>query len=47
MMMQEDIKTLPLGDVWNQFCDINDIANDLEWFSEVEMYEKDVLMKRG
>ncbi len=47
MMMQEDIKTLPFGDVWNYFCSVNNVAADLEWYGEIQKYEDDVLTKRG
>jgi len=47
MMMQEDIKTLPFGDIWNYFCDINDVPFDFDWYKEVEKYENEVLLKRG
>ena len=42
----EEIKLLPLGDVWEEFCRRCGITADESWFSEVERYEKDVLSKR-
>jgi len=47
MMMQEDMKTLPFGDVWNYFCNINNVPFDFDWYSEIEKYENEVLLKRG
>lgn len=46
MMLQEEVKTYPLGDVWNYFCEIQGVPGREEWFQEVQQYEKDVLMKR-
>jgi len=46
LVKQEELKTLPLGDVWNHFCEVNGVVNDSEWFKEVQQYESDVLAKR-
>ncbi|WP_407465823.1 L-rhamnose isomerase [Megamonas hypermegale] len=42
----EEIKTLPLGDIWNHFCEINNVPVGKDWFNVVKDYEKDVLLKR-
>ena len=42
----EEIKTLPLGDIWNHFCEINTVPVGKDWFNVVKDYEKDVLLKR-
>jgi len=47
MMMQEDIKTLPVGDVWNYFCEANNVPCDFDWFKKIEEYDREVLSKRG
>lgn len=47
MAIQEDLKILPIGDVWNYFCILNDVPQDFTWFEIVEKYEKNILMKRG
>lgn len=47
MVMQEEIKTLPFGEVWNEYCKECNVPVDGEWFGEVEKYEKDVLSKRN
>ncbi len=44
MAVQEEVKTLPFGDVWNYFCEECGIPAD--WFAEIEKYEKEVLAKR-
>jgi len=46
LVMQEEIKTYPVGDVWDYFCEINNVPVGIKWFDEVEKYEKDVLLKR-
>ena len=47
MVLQEEMKTLPFGAVWAQFCEECGVASDLAWFEEIEKYEKDVLSKRN
>jgi len=46
LMLQEEIKTYPLGDVWNYFCEQNDVPVGEAWFEEINKYEKDVQLKR-
>ncbi|MBR6510610.1 MAG: L-rhamnose isomerase [Clostridia bacterium] len=47
MVMQEELKTMPFGDVWAQYCKICGVSQDGEWFNEVKTYETQVLAKRG
>ncbi|MCR4719997.1 MAG: L-rhamnose isomerase [Firmicutes bacterium] len=47
MVMQEELKTLPFGEVWNEYCKDCKAPVDGEWFEKVEKYEKDILMKRA
>ncbi len=47
MVMQEEIKTLPFGEVWAEYLRRNGIADDASWFEEIEKYEKEVLSKRA
>ncbi len=42
----EEIKTLPFGDIWDHFCEINNVPVGKDWFAIVKDYEKDVLLKR-
>ena len=44
-VMQEELKTLPLGDVWEEYLRRENVAGD-NWFETVKQYEKDVLSKR-
>ena len=47
MILQEELKTMPFGDVWTEYCTRCGVANDGEWFGEVQKYEREVLSKRG
>ncbi len=46
LMLQEELKLYPLGDVWNEFCARAGVIGDESWFDAVKEYEKDVLSKR-
>lgn len=46
MMIQEELKFYPFADVWNYFCEVNEVPVKEDWFIEVMKYEKDVLSKR-
>ena len=45
LAMQEELKTLPLGDVWKEYLR-RENAPDIEWIEEVKKYEKEVLALR-
>ena len=47
MVMQEELKTMPFGDVWAEYCKQCGVLQDGEWFNEVKTYESQVLAKRG
>ncbi|MDF2801395.1 MAG: L-rhamnose isomerase [Anaerocolumna sp.] len=47
MMIQEELKLYPFGDVWNYFCELNQVPVRGEWFEEVKTYEKEVLSTRA
>lgn len=47
MMLQEEVKTLPFGDVWVEYCKQCGVPTDKSWYEEIEKYEKDVLSKRN
>ncbi|MBE5869618.1 MAG: L-rhamnose isomerase, partial [Lachnospiraceae bacterium] len=47
MILQEELKTYPIGDVWAEYCEQCDVPGGMDWFSEIEKYEKEVLVKRG
>lgn len=46
LMLQEELKFSPVGDVWNELCARAGTIGDASWFDIVKAYEKDVLSKR-
>lgn len=46
MIMQEEIKTYPFGDIWMEYCRQCDVPGDMSWFETVKKYESEVLMRR-
>ena len=46
LVMQEEVKTLPFGDIWAEYCDRCGVAADKAWYEEIVKYEKEVLLKR-
>ena len=46
MVRQEELKTLPFGEVWDEYCRRNGVPVDGAWFEEVKKYEQNVLRKR-
>ena len=44
--LQEEIKTLPWTEVWNEYLKEENVPSEQDWYKEVLKYEKDVLMKR-
>ncbi|EUJ33959.1 L-rhamnose isomerase [Listeria floridensis FSL S10-1187] len=47
MVLTEELKDFPFGDIWNQFCEMNGVPVGLDWLKEVRDYEKDVLLNRN
>jgi L-rhamnose isomerase len=46
LAMQEEIKTLPLGAVWDHYCQSRGVPVAMDWVAEVKGYETNVLAKR-
>lgn len=46
MVLQEEIKIYPFGEVWKEYCRQCGVAGDEAWFHEVKSYEAQVLSKR-
>ena len=46
MAVQKELKTLPFGDVWNEYCRRCNKPVDGAWYPVIEQYEKDVLEAR-
>ncbi|MBE6945382.1 MAG: L-rhamnose isomerase [Ruminococcaceae bacterium] len=47
MVIQEELKTMPFGEIWDEYCRVCNKPKDGQWFSEVEEYEAQVLSRRG
>lgn len=46
MIVQEELKTMPFGEIWNEYCRVCGAPADGEWFETVKNYEREVLLKR-
>ena len=46
MVMMEEEKTMPFGEIWDEYCRVCGAPVDGEWYAEIEKYEADVLSKR-
>ncbi len=44
MVLSEEMKTCPFGDIWKEYCDRAGLS--AEWFGEIQEYEEKVLRKR-
>ncbi len=47
MVVQEELKTMPFGEIWNEYCRQCGAPADGEWFATVKAYEESVLAKRS
>ena len=47
MVMQEEMKTMPFGEIWEEYCRVCGKPADGEWFPVIEKYEEEVQSKRG
>ena len=45
-VLQEEVKSYPMGDVWDRFCELNNVPLREAWFAAVRDYEKTVLAER-
>lgn len=46
MVKQEELKTMPFGDIWDEYCRQCNVAVDGEWFNDILAYERDILAER-
>ena len=46
LVRSEELKTLPFGDVWEEYCNQCGAPVDGTWFATVKAYEEEVLVKR-
>lgn len=47
LALMEEFKTYPMGDIWNYYCEKNNVPVAESWLKDVKEYEKDVLSKRA
>ena len=46
LALMEEFKTYPMGDIWNYYCELNNVPVKEDWLKEVKEYEQEVLLKR-
>ncbi len=46
MALSEEMKTMPLGEVWDEYLRRQDVPCGMEWFEKICAYEKETLAKR-
>ena len=46
LALQEELKTLPWGEVWDEYLKSQNMVNDAQMFEEVKEYEQKVMFKR-
>jgi L-rhamnose isomerase len=46
MVLQEELKMLPMGAIWDEFCARNGVEPSEKWFDEVLAYEQKILAER-
>lgn len=47
LVISEELKTYPFGDVWAEFCRQCGKDAGMQWYDDIIKYENDVLLKRG
>jgi L-rhamnose isomerase len=47
LALQEELKSLPLGAVWDFYCESKNVPVGENWLAEVKRYEREILSKRG
>lgn len=46
LALMEEIKTMPVGAVWDFYCEQKGVPVGMDWMKEIKQYEADVLAKR-
>ena len=46
LMLQEECKTLPFGDIWEAYCQRMGVPGDESWYGQILDYERTVLKER-
>ena len=47
MVLLEEQKTMPFGEIWDEYCRSCGKPADGQWFPEIQKYEKEIQSKRG
>ncbi len=47
MVMLEEEKTMPFGEIWDEYCRVCSKPLDGQWYAQIEQYETEVQSKRG
>lgn len=47
MIIQEELKTYPLGEIWSEYLRQNNLPEDGSWYDQVKEYEDTVLLHRS
>lgn len=47
LVWQEELKSYPFGDVWEEYCRVCGKPAGTDWLDTIKKYENDVLSKRG
>ena len=47
MMLGEELKTYPFGEIWDHWCQAEGVPVGEDWFAQVEAYEKQALAGRN
>lgn len=47
LALLEETKTLPLGAIWDHYCQKNNTPDGINWMEDAMKYERDVLLKRS
>ena len=46
LVLQEELKLYPFGEVWNEYCRRCKVPEGSDWLDDVKLYENEVLLKR-
>ena len=47
MVMNEAVKMLPIGEIWEEYCRRENVCDDFHFYDEIEKYESEVLADRA
>ncbi len=47
MVVQEELKTFPFGEIWEEYCRQCNVPTDGQWYPIISQYENDVLSHRS